>query len=88
MMTMQHRLPSALYGTTKASPCTQTTAQITPGTLIVIYIYEQFQKWNSCVINGIHRERFMKWCFFFSLNGQFAFLLGKLKIPFLDISEI
>lgn len=65
MMTMQHRLPSALCGTMKASPCTQTTAQITPGTLIVMYIYEQFQKWNSCFINGIHRERFMKWCFFF-----------------------
>lgn len=65
MMTMQHRLPSALYGTMKASPCTQTTAQITPGTLIVMYIYEQFKKWNSCFINGIHRERFMKWCFFF-----------------------
>lgn len=87
MMTMQHRLLSALYGTTKASPCTQTTAQITLGTLIVMYIYEQFQKWNLCFINGIHRKRNMKWCFF-SLNGQFAFLLGKLKIPFLDISEI
>lgn len=65
MMTMQHRLLSALCGTMKASPCTQTTAQITLGTLIVMYIYEQFQKWNSCFINGIHRERFIKWCFFF-----------------------
>lgn len=42
-MTMQHRLLSALYGTMKASLCTPTTAQITPGTLIVMYIYEQFQ---------------------------------------------
>lgn len=42
-MTMQHRLLSALYGTMKASLCTPTTAQIIPGTLIVMYIYEQFQ---------------------------------------------